>query len=536
MLDDRLSLSITTPDGLVHRWGPNEPDGSDVPMDLTLSTTVPGGFKDLTCSLLRDLNPRPDEGLYYGVRAYGAGNQTAWEGRVGQLPRDNSSLRPGAVGWSAHLLDDKSFRSLIVDRDPTRWGETSLVRKRGLAAFGISQADIQWSTDPAAMSLPYPAQPLPAWCSSELLYDGAGLPLVAVQYQGEHTGFPAGYTTTLAATDDDITYDVYALTFDNTLRTVNLTTPRRRLLLIVNSNGNAVTPAAGAVTLVSEIAVYGATGIPRTTNAGQPDGFIVSDSLPVLLAAAAPLLTFTTGTDGSIQPTSFVVPHATFPDPTSLADIVAKLNAYHCWEWAVWEAKRFTFRPPDRDSKVWEASLAAGAHISKEGDSGDAVINGIVVRFTDPEGVQRIVGPPGYLGADLTDTALQDLTDLNPVNKAAIPRRWDMIELSLTTTLAAALQIGRVYLAEFLLATRRGELVLTGPQRLRGQLAAHPVWAVRAGDAVTIVDRPNEPVRRIIETTYTHASRSTTCALDNTAQKAEAILERMGAQLIGRVA
>ncbi len=100
--DDRLSLSITSPDGQVTRWGGDEINSEYVPTDLTFSTSVPGGFRDLSCSLLRGLNPGFDEGLFRDVRAYGPGNRTAWEGRMAQLPRTNTAVRPGAVGWSAH--------------------------------------------------------------------------------------------------------------------------------------------------------------------------------------------------------------------------------------------------------------------------------------------------------------------------------------------------------------------------------------------------------------------------------------------------
>jgi hypothetical protein len=131
---NRLAISVTHSDGRVTRWGPDEPDPTDIPDDLTFGTQIPGGDKDLSCSLLRRIDlDYPDQGLFDRVRVYGPGNRTVWgPGRMAQFPRshgDGFQIVPGAVGRSAELTDDPSFREIYVDRDLSHWAGASVQRR-----------------------------------------------------------------------------------------------------------------------------------------------------------------------------------------------------------------------------------------------------------------------------------------------------------------------------------------------------------------------------------------------------------------------
>jgi hypothetical protein len=173
--------------------------------------------------------------------------------------------------------------------------------------------------------------------------------------------------------------------------------------------------------------------------------------------------------------------------------------------------------------------LGDGAHMDADGLTGEQVINGVAVSYTDALGVQKTVGPTGG-SFDDTSAALLDSSEANPVNSHGIPAKWDTLSLSFPTTLAGATQIGVVYLAERSLATRRGSLTLTGlvQHPTEGKV---PVWRVRAGDWVRVTDLNGENAtvqRKIISTSYSHQSRSITLELDNTPAKLSAILERVG--------
>ena len=114
-------MSITHADGRVTRMGPDEPEAKDIPEGLNFSTSIPGGFSQSDWKLSRRVDiDYADLNLLDQVRIYGAGNRTAWEGRMAQLPRQHGTgiaINPGAVGYSAHLRDDPSFREVYRDMD-----------------------------------------------------------------------------------------------------------------------------------------------------------------------------------------------------------------------------------------------------------------------------------------------------------------------------------------------------------------------------------------------------------------------------------
>jgi hypothetical protein len=547
----RLSVLVITASGKF-RWGPDEWDARKIPQAITFTTSMPGGFKTATITLPRPINrDYPDLNLLDTIQILGRGNKVLWEGRVQQLPRsgqDAPSITVGAVGWSAHLLDDSSFSEIYVGRDLSEWQGMSSARKQFLL-------NLHWTIGDGTVE-PDPSSGLPALRLSihdtwpvtfgvESMYDaGPGCTVAAIFWErASKSNYGGGgepnstFTFDVGVADDDI-WTNFSISADSHTAsedgdgpsTYEPATPRRW------AGMQWVFAAAGGVagnvfdSFVRRIAVWGAHGLPKR---GEDPfkGVYASDVIADVVARAAPLLKFSTGPSGSIQPSGFPIPHLVFKDPVTAQEVIKRANGYHLWDWAVWRNKEFFFQPPDPERRTWQARLSSGTRLDLDGTQVDDVYNGVFVTYTDPAGTPHTVGPPGS-GADVTSSALVDTSLTNPVNAHGIPKKWAQLNISQTTTAEAAIQIGSIYLGEKGLPQRRGTLTVTGSLQhpTAGAKEACEMWA---GDWVDIADFPSEGPRKIIETSYDTRTQANTCTLDNSTQKVDAILERLGVSLVG---
>jgi hypothetical protein len=553
MLNDRLALSVTTNDGRVIRWGGDESSAQMIPGDLEFSTSVPGGYKDLSCSLLRQLSG--DERLFNRVRAYGPGNRTAWDGRLVQFPREDLNVNPAAVGWAGHLRDDTSFREIYVDRDLTHWVRSSVQNQLTAStvwddSFRFEVLPDQVTSQPAlktAISGDWSG--MRARC--EAWYDGNRVPLGSLSYawkiNGNVSAADTNWVWRVWLSDDDVGSTVEGGT---NLRaagpgtgTLTATVANKSWGIVqffydtVPSTGHQSIEYAAYWTV---LAMYGRHGLPQqgSLTATTAPGFFGHDLINNVVSRAAPLLTTGIGAGMIEENSSFVVPQAAFLDPTTAEDVIMLLNGYFLWEWGVYDNKQFFWRPPDPNRLVWRARKDRGARVSLEGETAEAQFNGVIVRYTDTSGNRQIAGPPaqywegGVARADVTDATLVDTSVDNAVNKAGIPRRWGILDIGPVTSDLGAVQLGVVWLAEHRLPQRRGTITMQG-QVEHPTEGFVPPWRVRAGDGVVVTDLLDDEPRRIIETRYNRGSDTVSCSVGNTDFKLDSILERIGVNLIG---
>lgn len=542
---ERMPLGVhvtgVAPNGHTFRWGRDEPDPANRPSGMRWSDTMPGGFDRFGCTLPR----KP--GVDYSdlerlstltVRDVSGG--TVWEGRLERAPRtsgEQMSVSPDAVGWQAHLEDDRSASVIFIDRDLGRWQGPGAQRR--LITIDNNTPHQQdpsqsWDTglDAAALVMSVNGR----WVSpyrprAEAWYDaGAGnrIGSIAASWSGWNDAqwvLRGAVSVDATASATENLADVYtAATGSFDFRPV----ARHRFGVLVweyattNSGGDG---AQFDVKLMG-LRVVGAHGL-LLQGTGADAGIIASDAVAYTIGRWAPLLRFSVGTGGTITPTSFVIPQAAFRDPTTAAAILAEVIKYELPDWAVWDNRTFWMHPRGARGRRWCARVAPSG-LEEAGPQIDRVWNGILVQFQDVDGSTRTVGPPGS-GVDVEDQLLLDRDPTNPAN-ALNMRRWDVLNMGMVSTPQAAIQVGARFLQEARQLSTAGQARIVG-YVLDENGVEWPYHQVRAGDTIRFVDSNDPSPRRITQADKDDASRSCTVSLDSPPQGLDALLARLGVSL-----
>ena len=147
----RHMIDVQAPGGRHYRLGEDEPDPANVFSGLRYSDTMPGGFETADCTLPREPGVEyPDLERLSDWHVLGVGGEPYWGGRLERAPRtsgDEVSVSPSAVGYQAHLDDDKSAREVYVDLDMSKWQGVTAARK---VSVGSTYAHAEPSVAPGA--------------------------------------------------------------------------------------------------------------------------------------------------------------------------------------------------------------------------------------------------------------------------------------------------------------------------------------------------------------------------------------------------
>lgn len=540
----RLTHLIVTPSGKATRWAHDEPNPIYVPSGERFSDTMPGGFETSDAVLPRKSNSDSSDLEPFSTwTIYGAGGQLVWEGRLERAPRasgDQMSVSPSAVGYQAHLDDDKSAQMIGVDIDLGRWSGPSTQRRINISsAFQFNDSSVSqdiFASQPALhTSFGGPWAGAPGLPLSEAWYDaGPGTRIGVVYYawkKGPAVGLPDAnwvWRVFLVDQDDDtaIGQDTGNLSgagpgVGNI--SASTTTRRHAVAQFLYSTG----PAGGDAEYMVDwtvLGVYGDHGLPRygTPTATTAPGLLASDVVRYAVSRWAPLLD-----PAGVQASAFTIPHLVFPDPTTASEIIKGASRFGLQDWAVWDNQTFWWHDRGAYGRKWRARTAP-AQLEETGAAADRVWESIVVSYQDTDGSTKTVGPPGS-GVDTQSALLKDLDPDNPANRAGITRR-DMLQMG-TSTAAGAIEVGQ----RFLEGSR--QLDHSGRARFMGHVESdrgvlYPYWAPRAGDTVSFIDASDSSSRRITRTEKDHASRTCSVDLDAPPEGLQALLERLGVVLV----
>jgi hypothetical protein len=536
----RQHIDLITPSGRHYRWGEDEPNPEYVFADLRHSSTMPGGFE--TCEVTLPRKPGVDYSdleRLSTLRVMGTGGQVDGEYRLERAPRvsgDQMAISPSAVGWQAHLEDDKSARAVYVDRDAGRWLQPGTQRLLALATAGISVGSTGVSNDlsEAAVGLSYQGPWVAAagivMEATYLAPAGVDIDLVFADWEFNGNINPAdanwqalAFSTTDGTDFNDSSGDFLSAATGELV--YNPSTPRRGAILQVKYvAGPSGTDGTDYQAFFKSPAAYGDHGITRREVFGEPYGVLASDVVRHAVQTWAPLLQVKSD---SIQASGFIVPHLVFYDPTTAAEIVRQASRFNLPDWAVWDDREFVWHERGARGKAWRARIGP-SQLEETGPQLDRLWNGILVSYQDVDGSTRTVGPTGS-GADTESVDLLDFDPENPANKLGI-RRWELLQMG-TSTAAGATEVGRRFLEQTKLLDSSGRCQIVGwIEDDRG--VAHPYSRVRAGDTISFVDASDSSPRRIVKVDHTRSTRSCSIELDAPPQGLQELLERLSVVLV----
>jgi hypothetical protein len=547
------STEVITPSGKRYRWAADEPRAENVPRDERWSDIMPGGFETLDQTLPRKPSiDYSDLERLSRITRYDASGNVIWQGRLERAPRvsgDQMAISPSAVGYQAHLEDDKSAKVIYVDRDLSGWGGPSPQRRINLsvAVGGLITSwaeSIGLTTDYYGMLFTeienLTSNGTTTREISDQWYDGKGCGIGSLSYEfsAQNLG-TADWSTVAYLSDDAVATNLNAGTDHDgaagpvagtvTASGVTKSWALLQTRYIPAFSGDGLWQARWAkVRVVGDhgLTIRGADVVGTgpdyedRTYTGFYDGDIIGHALSQWCSQIA-------YTDESLVTDSFVIPHLAFKDPTTVGEIIKQATRFRLRDWAVWEGPLFWLHNRNARGNKWRARVGP-TQLEETGPQVDRLWNSIIVQYQDVDGSTRTVGPSGS-GVDTESSYLVDDDPENPATKAGITRR-DLLTMGVSTP-EGAIEVGRRFLEQSKVLDSSGRARIVGHvQDDRG--VWHPYSHVRAGDQIAFVDANDSSYRRIVKTDKSRSDRSCSIDLDAPPEGLQALLERLGVVLV----
>jgi hypothetical protein len=358
------------------------------------------GFKTAGLTLRRRTDVDwQDVRLFDKLRIFAAGDMI-YEGRVTSLPASGLfQVDVSATGLVAELRDHR-VTPLYLDRDLAQWQDTTLARK--VATATEDHTKITASADASGLRFEYGDSALTTSHVGELYYrapDGETVSMVIYKTTNS-IGAQAILAPFLVSDDNDaFTSGTSVLTpiVDGAYHWSDVRCPR------------AIPPAPHPPVLGADPDDGDVRGVHGSLAGREPRAAAHQPGRQPRCCRVgrrprhAPRSAVAHGRHD--RDTSYPISQLAFFDPTAPYDIVLAVNAFHLWNFSVWENGRVDFGPIDISDYTWQVRQADyGVQVELHGDEADEVYSGVEVSFTDAAtGLPKRLTPRD--DPDLADTS-----------------------------------------------------------------------------------------------------------------------------------
>lgn len=499
---------------------------------VTLSTATPGGFGTFTFQIPE----RAARSLQAPLQAFYAadlfvtdqGGSTLFEGQLTDI-KLHSDLTDAyyeieATGWQ--ILLDNPYRNIVIDTAPD-WQQmpvsfnTSVVRPSTipLTIGQVSASDatkIGWRCD-----VPSGTAITASWRNGAIAYYPVGTRLLRCKFDiNTDMNRTAQFQLEIYCVDDsgniDFLSSLATAFVGSSSEDIDLSpfSSLTRGIMMDFSCSTGGTSSADMWAQCTNFRVLSTRKTPTGTSVNEPvyGHEIISD-----IISKSPISQNFSNIEVD---TSYSVPEFSFPVSDTCRNALDAITAYYNRYWAVWENKILTW-------KTWSAASAADWVVSRDSgaqvDIDPSITNAarvIIAQYTDAAGVAQ--------ETTITDTRADNVYALAGASKTAI------VNLGITTTAAAATQVGAVYFPDHSYEVVGGTITLPAQARCFSQKYGTmlPAYKIRAGESVRL--RDGNSVRSIFDSSSWNRStlfRITATDLDWDNQSMQLTLDNSQASL-----